>query len=188
VIESHVLALGKQGSFLLGTDADSHQLNKVSVQCRAISECLQEASARGCWVLVLLDGLHDVDAEQLPLLARRNLFDWVRELVEVRKVMVLLASKEVASQRLTDYGAFTQAILESITVKGRTSNFSEDLTSPTLYDFKDAVIRGVERLTSAPHQVADFFPPDNITSDMINRTPIFERRTRDGVFLAKRAK
>ncbi len=181
VIESHVLNLDKQGAFLLGTDAQAQQLNKVSVECKAISECLQEASALGCLVMVLLDGIHD----ELPMRARRDLDNWVRDLVDERGVMVLLASKAGPSMRRAQHGAFAQAVLDSITVAGWTGNSSGDATSPTLHDFQEAVIRGVERLT-ARRQYADFYPPEFLSSDLIARIRIFEPQTRSVENLAKK--
>ena len=115
VIESHVLKIGAQGSLVLGADAEINKTNvESSVPAQAISERLEEVASEGCLVVLLLDGIHD----ELPVQLRSSFItEWVRDLTK-RGVIVLLASKQDPSERLSQSGAFAQAILDSVTVAG----------------------------------------------------------------------
>jgi hypothetical protein len=168
----------RQGSLLLGTDADVADLGKIrqaSIPARDITACLEEVAKEGCLVLLFLDGIH----EELPVKSRRDLHDWVRDLYK-RGVIVLLASKQEKSVRLDQFqlGAFAQAILESITVVGRAGAAAGPATSPTLDNFQEAVIRRVEELTPSPHQIAGFYPPESLSRDEIARLEIFKPQAR----------
>ena len=158
VIESHVLNLGPRGSLVLGADAEIDKMAaENSVPAQAISERLEEVAAEGCLVLLLLDGIH----EGMPVPLRNPvLTEWVRDLNK-RGVIVLLASKQDPSKRLSQSGAFAQAILDSVTVAGRTARPGNPSsgTSPTLDDFQATVVNRVRELTSRK-QFADFFPPE----------------------------
>ncbi|HKI18404.1 MAG TPA: hypothetical protein VKA15_11010, partial [Isosphaeraceae bacterium] len=158
VIESHVLNLGPQGSLVLGADAEINKNSpETSVPAQAISERLEEVASEGCLVLLLLDGIHD----QMPVQLRSPVItEWVRDLNK-RGVIVLLASKQDPSERLSQSGAFAQAILDSVTVAGRAARPGnpDGGTSPTLDDFQATVVNRVRELTSRK-QFADFFPPE----------------------------
>jgi hypothetical protein len=162
VIESHVLKLGAGNSLVLGADADA-QTNKMSpepaVSAHAISEQLEEVTAEGCLVLLLLDGIH----EYLPVPLRGSVItEWVRDLNK-RGVIVLVASKQEPSERLDKLGAgaFAQAILDSVTIAGSAARLGNPgaAISPTLDDFQATVVNRVKELTRR-QQFADFFPPE----------------------------
>jgi hypothetical protein len=86
--------------------------------------------------------------------------EWVRDLTK-RGVIVLVASKQGRSERLIQSGAFAQAILDSVTVAGRSAKVGSPGAgiSPTLDDFQAAVVNRVRELTGR-RQFADFFPPE----------------------------
>ncbi len=171
VIESHVLNLGPRGSLVLGADAEIDKMTaETSVPAQAISERLEEVASEGCLVLLLLDGIH----AGMPVSVRGPvLTEWVRDLNK-RGVIVLLASKQDPSKRLIQSGAFTQAILDSVTVAGRAARLGnqDGATSPTLDDFQATVVNRVRELTSRK-QFADFFPPEYLDWSDIR---IFEPR------------
>jgi hypothetical protein len=172
VIESHVLNFGsREGSLLLGADAQPKQLEQTCISGAAIAESLKYLTERGCLVLLFLDGIHE-PVRGLPVEPRRDLVDWVRKLRDDCGVIVLLASKQDASQRLRSKGlsVFAQAILDSITVAGGAG----PETSPSLEDFQARVLKGVEEL-SGRSQFAGFYPPEHLNPRVIR---IFEPQAR----------
>jgi WD40 repeat protein len=181
VIESHVLNLGQQGSLVLGADAEINKMTpETAVPAQAISERLEEVAAQGCLVLLLLDGIHDPMPAQLksPVIT-----EWVRDLSR-RGVIVLLASKQEPSERLSQSGVFAQAVLDSVTVAGRASKPGDPggPVSPTLDDFQAAVVNRVRELTGRK-QFADFFPPEYLNWSDIR---IFEPQPGPAEDVAKR--
>jgi WD40 repeat protein len=181
VIESHVLNLGPENTLVLGADAEIVKTKgKTSVSAQAISERLEEVTSEGCLVLLLLDGIHD----GLPaLLQTRLLTEWVRDLTK-RGVLVFVASKQEPSQKLAQSGAFAQAILDSVSVAGRSarSGLLDSGASPILDDFQAAVVNRVRELTGRK-QFADFFPPEYLNWTDIR---IFEPQTAPWENVAKR--
>jgi WD40 repeat protein len=181
-IQSHVLNLGPGGSLVLGDDAESgERIAETSVPAQAISERLEEVASAGCLVLLLLDGIHA--GMHVPVRSP-VLTEWVRDLNK-RGVIVLLASKQNPSERLSQSGVFTQAILDSsaewfpqealeqeqfaftpairdsMAVARRVARPGnlDGGTSPTLDDFQASVVNRVRELTGG-RQFADFFPPE----------------------------
>jgi hypothetical protein len=169
VIESHVLNFGQQGSRLLGTDADPKLLGGTSIPVESISQHLEEVTAEGCLLLLLLDGIHD----QLPVETRRDMNNWVRDLNR-RGVIVLLASQQDASQTSGSLGAFAQAVLDSVTVAGRLRPQADPAAPPTLGEFQESVISRVSELTGR-RQFAGFYHPEFL--DRPDRIRIFEPQT-----------
>ena len=113
-------------------------------------------ASEGCLVVLLLDGIHD----ELPVQLRSSFItEWVRDLTKCG-VIVLLASKQDPSERLSQSGALAQAILDSVTVAGCAARpgDSDGLMSPTLDDFQATVVNRVRELTRRK-QFADFFSP-----------------------------
>ena len=180
VIESHVLNLEPRGTLVLGSDAEINKMTAdTSVPTQAISERLEEVASEGCLVVLLLDGIHG----GMPAPPRKPvLTEWVRDLNK-RGVIVLLASKQDPSERLTQSGAFAQAILDSVTVAGRAARPGnpDRATSPTLDDFQATVINRVRELTGR-RQFADFFPPEFLNWQDIR---IFEPQPTPASFQAR---
>jgi WD40 repeat protein len=181
VIESHVLNLGQRGSLVLGADAAINEITTdPNVPVQAISDRLEEVAADGCLVLLLLDGIH----QQLPVAPKSTgITEWVRDLTK-RGVIVLLASKQEPSERLSQIGVFAQAVLDSVKVAGRAARPGSpgESTSPTLDDFQAAVVNRVRELTQR-RQFADFFSPEYLNYSDIR---VFEPQPAPSENLVKR--
>ncbi len=168
VLETYVFNRGPSGSLLLGADANLKTPNADAVAADVISHCLEEVAAEGCLVFLLLDGIH----KPLPIPARRQVNDWVRDLND-RGVYVLVASKQEESLRLEPEkrSAFVQAIEDSVTVAGG----ARPGDRLTLEEFKNNVIRRVAEHTRRT-QFADLYPPK--FAEHVDRIRIFEPQTR----------
>ena len=170
VLETHVLNLSSVNSLVLGIDSSDRPDANSSVPSLAITERLDEVASQGCLVVLLLDGLHDLGhfPDQSPIF----LHDWIRALTK-RGVIVLLASKQAPSERVEGYGlgAFAQAVLDSVTVAGQSGPQTSPGSSPTLDDFKSAVLGRVQELTER-RQFAGVYTPEEL--QRAGRIRIFE--------------
>jgi len=172
VLESHVVNLSSANSLILGVDTQNEPELQPSVPSRTITERLEEVASQGCLVVLLLDGLHDLD--HLPPQSPIYLHDWIRDLTR-RGVIVLLASKQAPSEPLyaRQLGALAQAVLDSVTVAGQLDTQASPGRSPTLEDFQAAVLRRVLELTQR-RQFAGFFTPEVLPRADRARIRIFE--------------
>jgi len=170
VLETHVLNLSSVNSLVLGIDSSDRPDANSSVPSLAITERLDEVASQGCLVVLLLDGLHDLG--HFPGQSPIFLHDWIRALTK-RGMIVLLASKQAPSERVEGYGlgAFAQAVLDSVTVAGQSGPQTSPGSSPTLDDFKSAVLGRVQELTER-RQFAGVYTPEEL--QRAGRIRIFE--------------
>lgn len=158
VLESHVLGGDSAGSIVLSTDSTAGAPSERALSTAAVSERLEEATARGCLVMMLIDGLHGGPFTGGSAAIR----EWVRDLSGKRGVIVLVASKQDPSERLAELGAFARAVLEVSGVSGGADADRLASGAPmTLYDFQHSVLRLVSELTSR-RQFAGFYPPETL--------------------------
>lgn len=158
ILESHVLKSDSDGSVVLSVDSTLKGKAEHAVPGAAVSERLEEATKNGCLVMLLIDGIHAA----IPGAGRAMIQEWVRDLSSRRGVVVLTASKQDPSERLAEFGAFAQAVLQSSSVAGGSAERSSPDASMTLYDFQRTVLRRVSELTSR-RQFAGFYPPETLS-------------------------
>jgi hypothetical protein len=165
IVESHVLKPGAGGSIVLSADSRLKKAEQV-VSAVDVSDRLEEVTSRGCLVLLLIDGIHGA----VPGAGRSTIQEWIRDLSGNRGVLVLAASKQDPSERLAVLGAFAEAVIQSTRVAGGAAAAGPKAAT-TLFDFQQAVVRGVSEKTSR-RQFAGFYPPETLSG--WNKIRIFE--------------
>ena len=177
VIETHLIKRGPKGLFFLGSDATLQNADQAAIEANTITQCLEEVAAAGCFVFVLLDGIHE---RALSIAATQDITAWIRDLNR-RQVFVLVASKQEISQRPKGLGmsVFARAIKDSVTVRGG----SRSGAKLTVDEFRIAVIHGVAEQTGRS-QYADLYWPEIIEQQQLDRIRLFEPQGRAGDRLA----
>ncbi len=145
-IVSHVLDFEGPNDLLLGADTQPGDPPAPSVSTEQITECLGQLASYGCTVLLLLDAVHEPSSPAWPSRVK----EWVRELYLRRDVIVLVASNQGPGQRLDTYerGAFAEAMLQSLEVRGRSRPLVRPEEPITLDDLFATVETRVQELTS----------------------------------------
>jgi WD40 repeat protein len=157
ILESHLLKADSAGSIVLSSDSTLQSEAQHAVPGAAVSERLEEVTNQGCLVMLLVDGLHGA----IPGAGRSSIQEWIRDLSGKRGVLVLTASKQDSSERLSEMGAFAQAVIQSSSIAGGSADRSGAESSTTLFDFQQTVLRLVSESTSR-RQFAGFYPPETL--------------------------
>jgi hypothetical protein len=148
VIESHFLIIKSERRLVV---ADSVSIPpKPAIDADELGKNLGALAARGCKVLVLLDGVHKASSKDWDT----DISDWVRNLRDEQNVITFVASNSGPSEEVRDqgHGAFAQGILDSI----KPPQVKEGLY--TLNDFRDVVIDRVLKLTQRRQQAGCYLP------------------------------
>jgi hypothetical protein len=148
VIETHFLNFGTDRRLVV---ADGVSIPpKPAIAADELAQSLGVLAARGCKVLVLLDGVHTASSKDWDT----DVSEWVRNLRDDHNVVTFVASKSGPSEVVFEqgHGAFAQAILLSIKpTQGKQGVYS-------LNDFGDVVIDWVLRLTQRRQQAGCYVP------------------------------
>jgi WD40 repeat protein len=164
MLEAHVLNLD-EGDYLVPTDAGSGMPPSESISAAKVGERLGTLAEAGCRVLVLLDGVHEAKSPPSGWTSRAS--EWARDLYR-KNVIIFIASIQGPSFRASAqaHGAFAQGILDARTARAGMRRVSRHDTPLTLDDFRAAVVRRVEQLTSR-RQVAELYVPGTLPGSRI---------------------
>jgi hypothetical protein len=161
ILESHVLSHLHEVRIAV---AESKGMPpKEALSADAVAEALGSLVGRGCKVLVVLDGVHEnVGAGAWSA----DVQEWVRTLHHEHQVITFFASLRRPSQVFRPAGLRThaQAILEAIT-RARTIEHADGPPIVTLYDFRKAVLAGLENMTQRRGD-ANLLIPDSLLGGM----------------------
>jgi WD40 repeat protein len=148
VIESHFINVSA-GRRLVTADGVDIPPNPA-IAADELGRSLGALAARGCKVLVLVDGVHTASNKVWDT----DISDWVRNLRDEQNVIAFVASNSGPSLAVRDQGhrAFAQAILDSI----QAPQVKDGAYS--LNDFRDVVINRVLQLTGRQQQAGCYLP------------------------------
>jgi WD40 repeat protein len=159
VVASHILAFSPTELpriALCNTRIDAPVDTAVSAQ--ELSDLFGQLTDYGCRVAVFLDGVHE---GELPGAVKSDIWGWVRDLHQKRRVISFVASKEGPAgtpSALLRHGLFALGILKATEGAGAAAAVGDHHASLTLDQFHAAIVEEVRRLSNRQQEAGGYFP------------------------------